>query len=60
MFSDLVDSTMLASRLDPEELGEVIGVYHRSVADVVGRFDGFLAKYLGDGVLARRYLANVG
>jgi class 3 adenylate cyclase len=52
MFSDLVDSTMLASRLDPEELGEVIGVYHRCVADVVGRFDGFLAKYLGDGVLA--------
>jgi class 3 adenylate cyclase len=51
MFSDLVDSTMLASRLDPEELGEVIGVYHRCVADVVGRFDGFLAKYLGDGVL---------
>jgi len=60
MFSDLVDSTMLASRLDPEELGEVIGVYHRCVADVVGRFDGFLSKYLGDGVLARRYLANVG
>ena len=52
MFSDLVDSTMLASRLDPEELGEVIGAYHRCVAEVVGRFDRFLAKYLGDGVLA--------
>jgi class 3 adenylate cyclase len=52
MFSDLADSTMLASRLDPEELGKVIGAYHRCVADVVGRFDGFLAKYLGDGVLA--------
>jgi class 3 adenylate cyclase len=52
MFSDLADSTMLASRLDPEELGEVIGAYHRCVADVIGRFDGFLAKYLGDGVLA--------
>src|SRR6516162_166380 len=52
MFSDLVDSTMLASRLDPEELGEVIAAYHRCVADVIGRFDGFLAKYLGDGVLA--------
>ena len=52
MFSDLVDSTMLASRLDPEEMGEVIGAYHRCVAEVVQRFDGFLAKYLGDGVLA--------
>jgi predicted ATPase/class 3 adenylate cyclase len=52
MFSDLADSTMLASRLDPEELGEVIGAYHRCVAEVVGKFDGFLAKYLGDGVLA--------
>ena len=52
MFSDLADSTILATRLDPEELGEAIGAYHRCVADVVGRFDGFLAKYLGDGVLA--------
>ena len=52
MFSDLVDSTMLASRLDPEELGEVIGAYHRCVAVAVGQLDGFLAKYLGDGVLA--------
>src|SRR5215469_4416839 len=52
MFSDLIDSTMLASRLDPEEMGEVIGAYHRCVAEVVRRFDGFLAKYLGDGVLA--------
>ena len=52
MFSDLADSTALASRLDPEELGEVIGAYHRCVAEAVSRFDGFLAKYLGDGVLA--------
>jgi class 3 adenylate cyclase len=52
MFSDLIDSTMLASRLDPEEMGEVIGAYHRCVAEVVRKFDGFLAKYLGDGVLA--------
>ena len=52
MFCDLVDSTMLASRFDPEELGEVLGAYHRCTAEVVGRFDGFLAKYLGDGVLA--------
>ena len=52
LFSDLVDSTLLASRLDPEEYGAVIGAYHRCVAETVGRFDGFLAKYLGDGVLA--------
>jgi len=52
MFCDLADSKMLASRLDPEELGEVVGAYHRCTAEVVGRFDGFLAKYLGDGVLA--------
>src|SRR6516164_7410571 len=52
MFCDLADSTMLASRLDPEELGEVVGAYHRCTAEVVTRFDGFLAKYLGDGVLA--------
>jgi class 3 adenylate cyclase len=52
MFSDLADSTVLASRLDPEEMGEVIGAYHRCVAGAVSRFDGFLAKYLGDGVLA--------
>src|SRR5262245_27276367 len=38
MFTDLVDSTMLASHLDPEELGDVIGAYHRCVAEVVGRF----------------------
>src|SRR6516162_4213893 len=52
MFCDLVDSTMLTSRFDPEELGQVVGAYHRCVADVVRWFDGFLAKYLGDGVLA--------
>jgi class 3 adenylate cyclase/tetratricopeptide (TPR) repeat protein len=52
MFCDLADSTMLASRLDPEELGGVLGAYHRCTAEVVGRFDGFLAKYLGDGALA--------
>lgn len=52
MFCDLVDSTTLASRLDPEDLREVIGEYHKDVARVVGRFDGFVAKYMGDGVLA--------
>jgi class 3 adenylate cyclase/predicted ATPase len=51
MFCDLVGSTALASRLDPEDLREVIGAYHRCVAETVGRFEGFIAKYMGDGVL---------
>src|SRR5438128_1488073 len=52
MFCDLVGSTALASRLDLEDLREVIGDYHKDVERVVGRFDGFVAKYMGDGVLA--------
>src|ERR1700720_1365644 len=51
MFSDLVGSTALATRFDPEDLRELIGAYHRAVADAIGRFDGFVAKYMGDGVL---------
>src|SRR5215475_9000894 len=51
LFCDLVGSTALASRLDPEDLREIIGVYHRCVADTVARFEGFVAKYMGDGVL---------
>jgi len=51
MFCDLVGSTELSSRLDPEDLREVIGAYHRAVADVVRSLDGFVAKYMGDGVL---------
>jgi class 3 adenylate cyclase len=51
MFCDLVGSTALASRLDAEDLRELIGAYHRTVADVVRSFDGFVAKYMGDGVL---------
>jgi predicted ATPase/class 3 adenylate cyclase len=51
MFCDLVGSTALAARLDPEDLREVIGAYHRCVAATVARFDGFVAKYMGDGVL---------
>jgi len=52
MFCDLVGSTALAARLDPEDLREVIGAYHRCVAETVAGFDGFVAKYMGDGVLA--------
>jgi hypothetical protein len=51
MFCDLVGSTELSARLDPEDLREVIAAYHSAVADVVRSFDGFVAKYMGDGVL---------
>jgi class 3 adenylate cyclase len=51
MFCDLVGSTTLSARLDPEDLRSVIGAYHKCVAETVGRFDGFVAKYMGDGVL---------
>jgi class 3 adenylate cyclase/predicted ATPase len=51
MFCDLVGSTELSARLDPEDLREVIAAYHRAVADAVRSLDGFVAKYMGDGVL---------
>ena len=51
MFSDLVGSTALSARMDPEDLREVISAYQKSVADTVQRFGGFVAKYMGDGVL---------
>jgi class 3 adenylate cyclase len=51
MFCDLVGSTALAARLDPEDLRDVIAAYHRAVAGIVAGFDGFVAKYMGDGVL---------
>ncbi|WP_162003542.1 adenylate/guanylate cyclase domain-containing protein, partial [Microvirga tunisiensis] len=51
MFCDLVGSTALASRLDPEDLREIIGAYQKRVAKIVARYDGFVAKYMGDGVL---------
>jgi class 3 adenylate cyclase/predicted ATPase len=51
MFCDLVGSMALSARLDPEDLREVIAAYHRAVADIVAGFDGFVAKYMGDGVL---------
>ena len=51
MFSDLVGSTALAGRMDPEDLREVISSYQKCVAGTVERFGGFVAKYMGDGVL---------
>jgi class 3 adenylate cyclase len=52
MFCDLVGSTPLSTRFDPEELREEIRAYQNAVSDVVARYDGFVAKYMGDGVLA--------
>jgi class 3 adenylate cyclase len=51
LFFDLVGSTALATRMDPEVLSEVVSAYQKCVAETVRRFDGFVAKYLGDGVL---------
>ena len=51
MFSDLVGSTAMSVRMDPEDLREIISAYQKCVAETVRRFDGFVAKYMGDGVL---------
>ena len=51
MFSDLVGSTALSARMDPEDLREVISAYQKCVAETVQRFGGFVAKFMGDGVL---------
>jgi class 3 adenylate cyclase len=51
LFCDLVDSTALASQLDPEELREVVRAYQEACGKVIARFDGHIAQYLGDGLL---------
>ena len=51
MFGDLVGWTALSARMDPEDLREVITVYYKCVAEIIRRFGGFVAQYLGDGVL---------
>jgi class 3 adenylate cyclase/predicted ATPase len=51
MFADLVGSTALSARMDPEDLREIISAYQKCVAETVQRFGGFVAKYMGDGVL---------
>src|SRR6185437_11334120 len=51
MFCDLVGSSALSSRMDPEDLRDVIAAYQKSVAETVHRFHGYVAKYMGDGVL---------
>jgi class 3 adenylate cyclase len=52
LFCDLVGSTGIAAQLDPEEWRETIAGYHRTAAEAIVRFDGYVAKYLGDGVMA--------
>jgi class 3 adenylate cyclase len=52
MFCDLVGSTALSARLDPEDMREIIGAYHRSCAEQIAKAGGYVAKYMGDGVLA--------
>jgi class 3 adenylate cyclase len=51
LFCDLVDSTTLAGRLDPEDFREIVRAYHQTCAEVMRRFDGYIAQYLGDGGL---------
>jgi len=52
LFSDLVGSTEISARLDPEEFRELVAGYHRAAAEAITRFGGYVAKYLGDGVMA--------
>jgi class 3 adenylate cyclase/predicted ATPase len=51
MFCDLVDSTALSTRVDPEELKQIIGKYHRRCVEMIAKSDGFVARFLGDGIL---------
>src|SRR5262249_55850335 len=52
VFCDLVNSTTIASRLDPEEWRELVDSYHQAVSEAIRRYDGYVAQYLGDGVMA--------
>jgi class 3 adenylate cyclase len=52
LFCDLVGSTEIAARLDPEEWREIVASYHRAAAQAIERFGGYVAHYLGDGVMA--------
>ena len=51
MFCDLVGSTALSTRFDPEDMQEIVGAYHRCCADLIVKAGGFVARYMGDGVL---------
>jgi class 3 adenylate cyclase len=51
VFCDVVGSTQLADQIDPEELRDLIGQYHAECAEVIKHFEGYVAQYLGDGIL---------
>ena len=51
LFCDVIGSTEMSAQLDPEDLRVVIGAYHQCVADTVEQFDGFVARFMGDGAL---------
>ena len=52
MFCDLVGSTALVAQLDPEDMREIVRSYQKCCADVIGQYEGFVAQYLGDGIMA--------
>ena len=52
MFSELVGSTALSARMDPEDFGEIVSAYHKSIAKTVHSLGGFVANYMGDGVVS--------
>ena len=58
MFCDLVGSTALSTRLDPEDLRKIISRYHRHCAEMIVKSDGFVARYMGDGVLAYFWMSS--
>src|SRR5215472_19079289 len=58
MFCDLVGSTAFSTRLDPEDLWEIISRYHRHCAEMIVKSDGFVARYMGDGVLAYFWMSS--
>src|SRR5438034_9976617 len=52
MFCDLVGSTELSARLDPEDMGQLVALFHHRIAEVIDGYQGIVARYMGDGVLA--------
>jgi class 3 adenylate cyclase len=60
MFCDLADSTRLSSQLDPEDLREVVLAYQATSVEVIQRFDGYIAQYLGDGLLVLCHVETIG
>jgi class 3 adenylate cyclase len=57
LFCDLADSTRLSSQLDPEDLREVVLAYQATCVEGIQRFDGYVAQYLGDGLLVQRFVS---